>query len=417
MAYVEPGAGRRRSDMPIKFLVGSLVLGIVVATFTVVIVDSAPGRAGGSSSSPLGLSFNQASAMVSATLANVSGGPWRLVTVTGVVSTQPVVIPVDTIPVGACQDMAGPTVWNGSKLPAWSGALDSGIVPFWEFLYVNSSGTVLPAQTVGQSLTQESPVPLSSPCGRALAALGGPGRSLKEAPTVSAPIDSTDAAQIAWDNGGSEFIANNHEATIFFGLGGPQPVYGILQGPGWGMYYSTCGMVGISGNANETDFGIPNATVAPVVLTGNSTCTERNNSISFGSATSSTAPGGGLFSSLPMTVQAFSLSSWMITMNLTNSTGQAVPLASVSCSASSLGPGSCSPSRLGWIAALTTDRGYWLDVFGQRNGTPSWVLPNVGVYSNDSLVVYLPQPFESDSLTLSLGATESTFDLSGSAVL
>lgn len=362
-----------------------------------------------------GLTFSEANRLTNASVTNVSGGPWRLVSVVGVVTTQPVALPVDTLPPTACQDLPGPSLWNGSRIPVWSGPLDAGIAPFWEFLYVNSSGGFLPVQTVNESVAEQGPIASNSPCGSALAAID-PNRSYSHSPTVVAPMDSPVAARIAWNNGASQFLATQHQTALFMGLGGPPPLYGIPWGGGWGLYYSTCGLNGVSGNAAEADFGISNDTGPWVILTGNATCTYRNNSISFGPPTKSAAPEGGTFYSFQLSVNSLFLESWMMSLALANVTGSTLSAAKVSCANSSFGPNSCLPDGPGWFAALSTDKGYWVDLFGNQTSSGGWDLPNVGIYTNDTLVVYLPASLAASSQTLSTLSTVSSIQLTGSIV-
>lgn len=365
-----------------------------------------------------GYTFDQAAAKVAPTVANASGGPWRLFSAVGIVTSGLVSPEPDTTPAGACQGLPGPTVWNSSRIPVWKGALNAGISPFWELLFISTSGAILPIQTVNDSVMEDPPISPDTPCGIALSAIGGRNYSLLSSPTVNVSFDSDVTANLAWTHGGSQFVKANPRIVEYLSAGGPQPLYGVpwsVTGTGWGLVYGTCGIPGIHGNANESDFFIPNATSVGS-STGNATCTWSHYTISFGSPSNSSGPDGGIWVSIPIMNVAHnvSLNSWMFSLTVTNSSGSRQPVANVTCGAS-FGPESCRAETPGWFAALTTDTGYWLDVFGWNASGPGWRLPNVGVYANDTLTVYLPSSLATASLTISTVSTLSSIEISGSA--
>lgn len=402
-----------------------LICGVAAGLILVLVIAPPPLESNVQTGNASGYTYDQAAGHAVLKASSIAGGPWRLISVVGILTTQPLAPQPDIIPPAACQDLPGPTVWNASRIPVWAGPLNSGVAPFWEFLFINSTGAILAIQTVNQAVASEQPISPTTPCGAALSVIGGKAYSLNSSPTVSAPVDSPVAAGIAWDYGGKQLFTTQHQTAVYLGLGGPYPLFGIPWGPGWGVLYSTCGIGGFSGNAADVQFGIQNASGPSFVLAGNSTCTFGNYSLSFGAKTVSGATGGGVWVSFPISVNSpvvnnsseiVSLNAWMTSLSVTNSSGGSVPAAPVSCTTGTSGPFTCSPTAPGWFAGLSTDRGYWLDLFCTINGTAGWTAPNVGVYTFDSIVVYLPPSLATASLTLSATSTLATTEIGGSTL-
>jgi hypothetical protein len=409
----------------LRSVVVSVVAGIVVALVLVAVVVPFHVTTVTSQNNPPGYAFNQASQLADANAASTIGAPWRLVSALGVAASGPILPLVSSLPATGCQGLAGPTLWNGSRIPAWTGSMSAGITPFWQFLFVNSSGSLLPMETVNQSITVEPSLTPNSACGQALKTLDGTTLPV-DLPTISAPFDSTTASQVAWNNGGQQFFTDWHSGIAFYALG-PPPLYGPIFGPGWGITYTLCGLPGDAGVVAGMDVGVVKATGPPAqVLNFTATCTFNAYDIAFGSALNLSAPEGGEFVEVPMSIdvpyvnnssQTSSLATWLSSLNLTNLSGTKEPVAAVSCSPPGFSSASCRPTGAGWFAALATGSGFWLDLFVAGSGPPGWVLPNVGMYTNDSLVVYLPPSLMSSAFTLKSLSTDSAVILSGSTTI
>lgn len=390
----------------------------------VLIVAISPPRSqpGESATNPLGYAFLQANSLAESYATSASNGPWRLVSAVGVAATQRFAPQISGVPTTGCQDLPGPTVWNGSRIPAWTGSLEAGITPFWQFLFVNGSGAILPIETVNETLAGGSPIRPTSVCGRALTTLDGttPPRDL---PTIQAPFDSSAAGQVAWANAGEQFFAAHHQGIAFYSMG-PPPLYGVEFGPGWGVTYALCGLPGYAGDVAGASVGIVAASGPPAVSNNyTATCTFKTYNISFGVSARSPGPGGGEFLSLPLTLnvpyvnnssETSSLATWLVSFNVTGASGVNQPVASVSCTAGVFAPSSCRPTSPGWFAALSTDAGYWLDLFDGSTPPSGWALPNVGVYTNDTLMVYLSPVLAGLTLTFSAVSNSSVVHISGS---
>ncbi len=410
---------------PTSSSAASIAVGVALATVLVLVIAPPHSVSPAPGGEPPGYTFDQAASRALSQAANTSDGPWRLISAAGVVTNQPLMPEVVTYPAVACQDLTGPTVWNGSGIPVWTGSMAAGIAPFWEFLFVNYSNAILPVQTVNESVVLGPPVPLNTPCGEALYHLDGtnPPSNL---PAIVAPFDSSVAGSIAWNYEGRQFTGQQPQVAEYFGLG-PTVLSGLPWGPGWGVKYGACGLKGFTGDLPEASAGITSPSGPPSFQTnGTGTCTFTSYTVSFGPASRSSAPESGVFVSLPITVNSpyvnnslaiESLAAWIIALGLTNATGASQALSTVSCLSGIIGPTSCRATGLGWFAALASDTGYWLDLFDSGATTPTWLHPNVDVLTNDTLVVYLPASIAAESLTLTTNSAISSVHVSGSATV
>ncbi len=411
-----PGLSPARSS---AWLVGASVsLGIAIGLVLVLVILPPSGSSSGVGPQPPGFTFEEAAVRASTLVANETGGPWRLVSAEGVATTAPVTpIPSGT-PINACQTLPGPTLWNASRIPLWIGSLNSGVAPFWSLLFVNPTGDVLPILTINASIHEDPVVTPTSACGEALSTLDG-GQPLLNASTIAPVFDSPVASAIAWGAAGSSYLEANSQIVEYY-VYGPSPVSGLSWSNNvWGVNYFNCGIPGLAGNVNYSFVGVANSSGPPFVETGGESCVNLGGyNMTLGGATYTQAPGGGEFVAMPVSLSlrgyppdplgAWGLATWLSSLNLTNATGVSQLLANVSCESVEFGSSSCPPSGDGWYAALTTQQGDWLDVFAQVPIRASeWFLPNVAIYTNDTLVVYLPHSVASESLTLSLISTNA----------
>jgi len=406
-----------------------ITIGIAVALVLVVVVSPHP--PGGSSAviQPPGYAFRQAATVAQDTANNASGGPWRLIAVNGIVSTAPVTPITVEYPPGTCQYLPGPTVWNGSGIPTWTGSLSSGVSPFWSLIFVNATGYLLPVETVNESVHVDPSISPSSACGRGLAGIGA-GVTLVNATTVNPVLDSTTAAGIAWSSQGVQFLRHNGAAAIYYEAG-LSPIVGISNpsGGGWGVMYTVCSLPGFAHDQADAEVNVLNESGPPEVSNGTVSCTLSRYNVSLIPDGTLPGPVMGEFVALSLNLSSVctvcapapiynpsGLATWLVNANLTNDSRTPQTLANVSCSLGAWGESTCTPSTAGWFVALTSPTGYWLDIFDSRNGTPGWVLPNVPMFTNDTLTVYLPHFLVDVSVNLTLSSTYPSVPVVGSQV-
>jgi len=385
-------------------------------------------RSPSSSPQPAGLDYFGALARSNQSIANSTGGPWSLVSVLAIVTTEPVwPFPFEGI---ACQQYPGVSVWNSSRLPVWTGSLSSGLSPFWSLWYLNASQFLLAAFTVNESVHLVGPISPTSFCGQGLAAtLANIG--LGSGTVVWTAVDSTVASQVAWEAAGKAFVNSYRAVSIYYELDGAQQLGGVSDAPwGWAITYSLCGHLGYAGSTLWPGVRVNvNTSTGPASLVVNEgdQCSLPSYHIFFSTPNSAPAANGITLVTSPFIVNiggtsnatyADGLVTWMTGLDLANrSTGALEPLASLSCTGSTFNASSCRPSGGGWYAAVAEPNGYWLDVYSNRTGTPGWALPNVPLYSNDSLFLYLPSTLNPGSLTLSVASNTSAVQVVGSAGL
>jgi hypothetical protein len=361
---------------------------------------------------PAGLDYFRALNQSDREIGDTPGGPWSLISVLAITATAPLwPFPFQE---SACEAYPGGSIWNSSRIPVWIGSLSSGISPFWSLWYLNSTRYIMSAVSVNQSTNLVGPISPSSPCGVALAP------TLKGATPVNISLDTTIASQVAWNFVGSSFSASHPNLAVYYEVGAQQLVDNS-EGPGWGVTYGVCGLPGFAGDTLESH-DAPTGVFTPVsspsppsyYITESDSCSSSSYNLSFGEAVGPVAAANGSYWSSPFTVATDGLLSWMTVANLTeNSTGSREPLASISCNHGELTASACH-SAAGWYAALANSNGYWLDVYGDWNGTTGWALPNVPYDSGNNLVVFLPSSIGSSGLVLSVGSVTSAVQVTGS---
>jgi hypothetical protein len=367
-----------------------------------------------------GLSFDEALSVTNSTVGNESGGPWTLFSVIGIAAPDPV-WPFTTLDYPAdCQSVAGPSIWNSSKIPTTSD-LTSGVLPFWSLLYFNANDSVLAGVTTERVVQVIGPILPSTPCGHQLAPL------VHNATKIQPPIDSTGAANVAWAAAGASYVSTNRGAVAYFKFGVSQ-LGNSWSGPAWTVIYWSCGLPGYGLNQNFSAVGVTSLSNPPTVLTGYFGCSLSNFALSFLNQTTMPGQNGTSLTQSSITVgstvsgitipNTVGLVSWMSDLNLTNTTsGHRDPLATVLCNGTALGLASCRGSAGGWYAALVAPGGAWLDVYSNRSGTPGWLYSNVPVYSGDFLTVSLPMSWTGTAQSLSAGSTTTQIAISGSTSL
>jgi hypothetical protein len=404
----------------------------VWAILTVALVVSAGLIAGvyflqipGPRQQPSGLDFSGALAKSNQTVSNSSGGPWSLVSVLAVVTTQPVwPFPFDG---EACQQYPGVSVWNSSQIPVWTGSLSSGISPFWSLWYLNASNFLIAAFTVNESVHLVGPIPPTSLCGEGLAAtlanIGQGGGTV-----VWTSVDSTSASQVAWEAAGRSFVDSHPSVTIDYELDGAQQLVGVSEAQwGWAITYSVCGLPGFGGSTLWPGVRVDvNSSTGPAeyVINEQDQCSLASYQLSFSNAVTNPYPGGSALVTSPFNVTTANLTnetfdglvSWMVELNLKNhSTGSSEPLATLSCAGSTFNETSCRVDSGSWYAVIAEPDGSWLDVFSAQGGNPGWALPTVPLYSGDSIILYLANSISATSLSLSVNSATPAVQVVGTA--
>lgn len=340
-----------------------------------------------------------------------------------VLSTSPVWLDSVVDPLEPCQDYPGPSVWNSSRLAATSiQEMSTGDSPFWEIVFTNASGSLLPVQTVNRTAFAIGPIDPSSPCGKSLALYSS--ESLAEGPPT---FDTPSAAAAAWSSAGDEFASANRDQLITTLTWGDSTLFQVSGGQdGWSIEYSVCGLPGVVG---LQPFALayvtqPGGQVGAGV-TGTLTCSLSNYSAVLGGVSELSGPDSSSVWKSTLSIMsgtlsdAWGLQTWPTTLTLTNASGSDQPPAVLSCAGVQFGLSSCLPVSSGWFVALASSSGGWLDVYGNLSGgVPSWALPNVPIYSNDSMIIVLSPSLEiGRPVTLTLGSSSPILAISGALVI
>jgi hypothetical protein len=371
---------------------------------------------------PTGLTFYQAIGLANASAARIPGGPWALTTAQGIgilrITAPPA--PLGEPNAAACQALPGPTLWNGSAIPIWTGSLSSGAVPFWSILYLNSTDYVLSIDIENDSAHASASIAPDSPCGgylnRSLEIWNTGEPSYDRAPWES--FDSSVASALAWQAAGKQFVAANTTASIVYDLG-RSPTNWVPFGPGWSVAYIDCGSPASTWNRPYAFVGVTNATGPPsIVENGAVGCWSDQYSVSFRNLSALPSSYGGTSVSTKLTFTPDGgVDAWMTTLTIAVGGGAPEAPITVDCANGQLGPGSCHPLGVGWFAALTSETGGWLDLFSNQGGSGNWSIPTTAIYSNDSLIVFLPSSISPATVNLTLDPTYSTIRLAGSTTL
>jgi len=407
-------------------LVVSVSLLVVLSALAIRFPTAGTPSPGGPGTRPAGFTYDQAATRASEQANNTSGGPWRLVSAEGVASTGPFTPIPSGVPINGCQTLPGPSVWNASGIPTSTDSPASGFTPFWSLLFVNPLGDILPITTVNDSLNLDPVVIPSSPCGITLSALDS-GQPLLKASTINPAFDSSTAAAIAWYAAGRSFYQTSPHAIAYYSYG-PSPISEVTWSDNWAISYFRCGLTDMVGTQNFSFVGVVNSTGPPeIVETGTGPCAYPGGYNMTMSQTGISPAPGGEFISLQINASlrdyllspsdTWGLSTWLTSLGVTNASGNAQPVANHSCNGRDFAGTACSVYGGGWFAGITTQNGFWLDDFATNaNGITGWFLPNVAVYTNDTIIVYLPLSIASQALTLSLTSTNAKVPIVGAQV-
>jgi hypothetical protein len=362
-----------------------------------------------------GSTFFRASQESEAVVANESGGPWALVSVVGIAATGPV-LPLPTgSPLAACQELRGPSIWNASRVSFYTDDFSSGRIPFWSLVYHNGSGFLLPVVVAAGSVNNIGPIGPGTPCGKSLHS------TFATAQTIGATADSPGIAQAAWASAGEAFVANSYGMVLYYTLGESQLTV-LFSGSNWGLTFTPCGLATYPFWQEDLFVGL-NSTTGSVIgaSSGMMTCTIDSYFIAFQNR--STVPGGNgsVLDSFQLVVNgsgsssdAIGLATWLLGLMMSNTaSGAGEPPASVQCAGIVFTKSTCQAVSHGWYAALATPAGYWVDLYSDQNGSSSWTLATVPVYTGDILTIFLPQDMARITQTITTSSMSGEIPITG----
>ncbi len=374
---------------------------------------------------------------------NTTGGPWQLFSYDGF-AAQTSFYPGAVGFAGATNlsyrycgaQFNGLTIWNGSDMPIFTGSVASGTAPFWQFeFYANASQGVLVATDTLGVVRAYSPIYPSNPCWQYA---GGPSASFYETWLEPLPTDSSAQARLAYGVGAGQFVAENSPIVEEF-ADGFSPLSETNHGPGGGIEYSQCGLVGAAGQLPAFDVGFLSDGTVQGYASMSLSCTAIKQlgppttgwpyRIGFQPNTSSIlpAPVGWNTSTLPFQVEfppngsvtstdydAWGLTSWMTRLALTNGSGGSLPTSYPSCQSWVPSTANCSAGSSGWYALLLSAYGMWLDSYPSRANGSAWAIPNVPLVSGEELVLVYPAAWDASIGTLTVTGVASIPTVSGS---
>lgn len=398
-----------------------LAAGLALSGFVVFVAQ--PKASGPATDGP---TYDQALLAVNSTVRNSSGGPWVLFGVYGIAaphSFEPTALATayNNQTVNECgAAFNGITIWNGS-IPTFSGALQSGTAPFWQFFFFsNASQQILVGTSVLGVPRVFPPISFGSACARASRLWYQPWYWANEITPLL--VDSPVIAQAAWSAAGERWAAS-HGPLVETYVFGPN-VFADGTPNGVTVNYWRCGQVGVTGNAaylaavEDTQGLVENA------IGGYIGCTWNNETYDFALAVNgSTTEGGTTWMHLPFQVEvggytdAWGLVTWMTSVALLNSSGEPLPPAPARCNDWVPSVTGCTSSASGWYVVLLSASGGWLDTFGAAGSGTGWTLPNVSVVSNQELVLVVGGGWSLSGDTLVASGTSSQVSVAGSVVL
>jgi hypothetical protein len=369
-----------------------------------------------------GPTFYQVLSSVNGSVSNASGGPWSLVSVIGVASPIPFSPNVAgylvlNVSVNACQQQFnGLTLWNGS-LPVFDGTFNSGTAPFWQLgYYSESSQEMLVATSVWGETRVYSPMPISSNCTYSWTTLRyDPSSWVNQIySNGTLPVDSSVAAQLAWNNLDQHWITANAPLAEVFALGpGMMTGTGDVRDGNWEVYFMGCGLAGYTGIRPIYAAGVSRGGEWGGALNGTRNCATLYSEgpkidrgeyqFLFSGSTFSTvatttwvntpfqvgiAPPNGTVNGY---YDGWGVADWMISINLTTSSGQLLPVGSSGCSVWVQSFSDCEANSSGWFVVLLSAGGEWQASYGATaHGGTGWLVPVTAVVSHQSIVVVVP---------------------------
>jgi hypothetical protein len=199
-------------------------MGVVIAVVVVVVIaavvgglyathsgpfhtnGSGAGSPGGSSGS--GGTYSAAASAASPTTSSVAGGPWTLAGGVGVVTSSSVAVNSTTINAsfggGLCRPDFLSTDSSITSIPSSSNAASTGLTNAWVVFYSNASAGILEVAVFGGVATPLLTIGAYGSCGLGASSVGLP----------ASYLDSPAAAAIAFNEGGSTFVASHSSYNL-----------------------------------------------------------------------------------------------------------------------------------------------------------------------------------------------------------
>lgn len=414
MRLESPRSPRRTKGVAIVVALAVLVAGASVAVYRWGQIGSGPSPSP-STNVGNGVTFNASFQAVGLSIDSLPGGPWSLVSVSGVASTVPLAAQpmVDyeanyslNETAQVCGALPGVTAWNMTLLPTFTGAPDSGAAPFWSLVFKNGSGSTAFATDIEGSVRVYPPSPSVQECAKVT--------GLAEASPIDPGIDTSEVADAAFSGAKSSITRVVTPLVEYYVYGAPQQV-DVDSAPVWILNIFRCDLAGVSGVQNYTAVGVNSTGAIFAIDAGFLTCTspegysllpEPSSNSTYGPNASSRSFEIPFQVSFPATpngtrfYDGWGLQPWMFRVAAQNASHSSLPIATPTCVDWVESVQNCPATPDGWFAVLTTASGTWLDAYPSSPSNDSWVYPNALVVSNDCLVVVVPASWNTTGDTL-----------------
>lgn len=462
MSGSEPGPGTSAPAVPPERGKHRRIV-IAVAIVAIVVVAGSLGsyyylhRPGGTSSPVVddGPNFYQALGNLNASAANESGGPWSLFSVVGIASEvyfSPNVISYYTLNASSvpnsCQaSLSGLTMFNGT-IPLFSGTFNSGTAPFWQFaFYSNTREEVLVGTDVLGTTHLSSPFLLTNACVAAwYEFLLNPSQWAGQIYSNSSlPVNSPEAAQIAWSNLGTHFaeswVTENAPLAQMYILGPAmlERTFAAPPGGNWNIDFLGCGLAGYSGTRGISYAGVSRDGQYSGDFNGTENCALLNQNppgepsyaydLPFSSA-SRAAKSTTQWITVSYQVNAtytngsmaftdvWGLANWMTSWDLANASGGRLPPGVPECLEWVPTVTDCMANALGWYTVILSASGGWVNSYGALPGGGfGWAEPVTALVSHQQLVIVTPSSWNVSGDLLSVSSAVPTSTVLGSITL
>jgi hypothetical protein len=395
-----------------------------------------------------GPTLYQAIDQVNTTVRNTTGGPWELFSYIGFAPEGPFspaaygYVNSTNLTLKYCQSQFnGLTVWNGTSFPVFNGSIASGTATFWQFAFFSSASHEIVVATDILGVTRVYlPVPLNNPC---MSVTGmASGAIYYESWVNPLPVDTSVQAAAGYDVVGKAFAAIHTPLVETYANGWTPLSDATNHGPGGGVEYTLCGLVGASGYQPKSVVGeLANGTVQST-FNGSLSCTavaEAGPPVVYASYIVAMRPpgtptpvGGGSAglsfaiqtefqssptNTTPVFFDAWGLMSWMTKLSVRNATDQNLAVTPLSCQNWVPSLADCHPAGVGWSVVLVSPSGDWMDTFPSIDNASAWAIPNVPLIGGEQLVVTYPAAWNVSSDEFVVVGTASVPTVSGSALL